>query len=185
MHDDREDLGSPGSSRTPKTRAAEPRNSTHDHRPHPAPPTRTGSDSHTIPTNMDMYKTDEMETHNDEQGLSALARKAFEKIRLPPSHHPHLAPTTRACSKSHDHGSISVTKDTNKTDQFGYNSPPCMMTESGSPDLSHTHLAPVTEQGYPDFATHESIQAKVTVTHDGGPDHQTCEGTTLVAEPRY
>jgi hypothetical protein len=185
MHDDREDLGSPGSSRTPKTRAAEPRNSTHDHHPHPAPPTRTGSDSHTIPTNMDMYKTDEMETNDDEQGLSALARKAFEKIGLPPSHHPHLAPTTRACSKSHDHGSISVTKDTNKTDQFGYNSPPCMMTESGSPDLSHTHLAPVTEQGYPDFATHESIQAKVTVTHDGGPDHQTCEGTTLVAEPRY
>jgi hypothetical protein len=145
MHAELEDLGTPGPTRAAKTRAAEPRSSTDDHHPHPAPPTWTGSDSHIISTKMGMYKTDEMETNDDEQGLSALARKAFEKIGPPPFHHPHLAPTTRVCSKSHDHGSISLTEDTNKTGVFGdsegpgHHVPPRMMAEFGFPRFtSHT-----------------------------------------------
>jgi hypothetical protein len=184
MHDDRDDPGPPGSSQSPKTRAAEPRNATPDQRPHPAPPTRTSSKSHTSPTNVDTYKTDKMAT-NDEHGLSTLARKAFAKNETSSSHHPHLAPTTRACSWPRDHESISLTKDTNKTDRFsqlGHNGPPSMMTESESPDSSRTQLSTFTVQGHPDYATHEGIQA-VTVSRDDGPDHHTRKGTLIVTEP--
>jgi hypothetical protein len=183
MHDDRDDSGPPGPSLSPKTRAAEPRNATPDQRPHPAPPTRTSSKSHTTSTYVDTYKTDKMVT-NDEHGLSTLAREAFAKNETSSSHHPHPAPTTRACSWTSDHN-ISLTKDMNKTDQFsqlGYNRPPSMMTESESPDSSRTLLSTFTVHGHPDFATHEGTQAEIPIPRDDGPDHNTSKGTLIVTE---